>query len=109
ARNALRASPDRPIPDPDRPPNPAARDRVFYSPNPIGKGKLAFVFPGSGNHFAGMGRDLGVRFPEILRRQQAENESLHAQYAPDRFWADAIPGDSTAKQFLFGQVTLGTL
>ncbi|HEY2784023.1 MAG TPA: beta-ketoacyl synthase N-terminal-like domain-containing protein [Fimbriiglobus sp.] len=108
ARNAIQASPDRSIPDPTRPLAPAMRDRVFYSAHPTGKGKLAFVFPGSGNHFAGMGRDLAVRFPEVLRRQQAENDSLRGQYAPDRFWADAIPGDTNAKQFLFGQVALGT-
>ena len=86
------------------------RDRVFYSPVPLGpKGKIAFVFPGSGNHFTGMGRDLGVAFPEVLRKQQTENIHLRGQYAPDKFWADFLPSDTTAKQFLFGQVALGTL
>ena len=56
-----------------------------------------------------MGRSLGVQFPDILRGQQAENANLRSQYAPDRFWADAIPVGTAAKQFLFGQVTLGTL
>ncbi len=86
------------------------RDRVFYSPVPLGpKGKIAFVFPGSGNHFAGMGRDLGAAFPAILAKQQTENHRLRGQYAPDKFWADFLPADTTAKQFLFGQVALGTL
>src|SRR5206468_9015679 len=71
--------------------------------------KVAFVFPGSGNQFVGMGRDLSAHWPGILRRQQAESRRLWSQYHPDRFWADAIPADTTAKQFLFGQVTLGTL
>jgi acyl transferase domain-containing protein/3-hydroxymyristoyl/3-hydroxydecanoyl-(acyl carrier protein) dehydratase len=89
---------------------PSTRDRLFVSASPVGqKGKLAFVFPGSGNQFAGMGRDLGVQFPATLDRQQAENALLRGQYAPHLFWADAIPPAATARQFLFGQVTLGTL
>ena len=27
------------------------------------------MFPGSGNHFPGMGRELGLRWPQVLRRQ----------------------------------------
>jgi acyl transferase domain-containing protein/3-hydroxymyristoyl/3-hydroxydecanoyl-(acyl carrier protein) dehydratase len=109
AKKAMKFAADRPIPDPARPLHPNVRDRIFYSPHPAGRGKLAFVFPGSGNHFAGMGRDIGARFPELLRRQQVENETLYSQYAPDRFWADAIPDDTTAKHYLFGQMTVGTL
>ena len=47
---------------------PALRDRVFYSPKPLGpKAKVAFVFPGSGNQFDGKGRDLSPHWPEVLR------------------------------------------
>ncbi len=111
ARESLQARPDAPIPDPAAPdPRPALRDRVFYAPDPLGPaGKVAFVFPGSGNHFPGMGRDLSANWPAVLRRQQVENRRLRSQYSPDRFWADAIPVDTNARQFLFGQVALGTL
>jgi 3-hydroxymyristoyl/3-hydroxydecanoyl-(acyl carrier protein) dehydratase len=111
ARESLQARPDAPIPDPAAPDlRPALRDRVFYAPDPLGPaGKVAFVFPGSGNHFPGMGRDLSANWPDVLRRQQAENRRLRSQYSPDRFWADASPADTNAKQFLFGQVALGTL
>ena len=86
------------------------RDRVFYSVVPMGpKGKIAFVYPGSGNHFAGMGRDLGAAFPGVLRKQEAENLCLRSQYAPDKFWTDFLAKDTTPKQYLFGQVALGTL
>lgn len=111
ARDHVRHKPGNPLPDPaSKDPNPTFRDRVFFSPNPVGpKGKLAVVFPGSGNHFPGMGRDLSAAFPDVLRQQQTENHELRGQFSPDKFWADAIPEDTTAKQFLFGQVTLGTL
>ncbi|MFO0848167.1 MAG: beta-ketoacyl synthase N-terminal-like domain-containing protein [Gemmataceae bacterium] len=111
AERSLTTNPAAPIPAPDQPDlRPAIRDRVFFDPRPVGPGgKMAFVFPGSGNQFAGMGRDLSAHWPGILRRQQAESRRLWSQYHPDRFWADAIPAGTTAKQFLFGQVTLGTL
>ncbi len=102
----LRANPDLPLP-PD--PRPALRDRVFYSPAPLGpKAKVAFVFPGSGNQFDGMGRDLSTQWPGVLRRQHAENDLLRSQFAPALFWdapADAAPH----RDLMFGQVTVGSL
>src|SRR5262249_13561476 len=62
-------------------------ERFCYTPRPLGRsGKIAFVFPGSGNHFAGMGRELAVRWPHVMRRQQRESRRLKDQFAPDRFW-----------------------
>ena len=99
--------------DPDRPfpatAKPALRDRVFFSPKPLGpKAKVAFVFPGSGNQFDGMGRDLSAQWPEVLRRQQAENELLRSQFAPDLFW-DGAAEDASPRDLMFGQVAVGSL
>ncbi|MEJ2198142.1 MAG: polyketide synthase, partial [Desulfuromonadales bacterium] len=53
------------------------RDRVFYSPEPLGsKAQVAFVFPGSGNHFAGMGRELSARWPAVYDSQDAASRFL---------------------------------
>jgi 3-hydroxymyristoyl/3-hydroxydecanoyl-(acyl carrier protein) dehydratase/malonyl CoA-acyl carrier protein transacylase len=94
----------------DTAPDPRFRDRVFFSLNPVGRdGKLAFVFPGSGNQFPGMGSDLGTQWPAVLRRQQAESERLCDQYAPHFFWGEDIPAAAAPRDMLFGQVTLGTL
>jgi len=106
AKDSLSANPGSPFPVTAKP---TLRDRVFYSPQPLGmKGKIAFVFPGSGNHFDGMGRDLSAQWPDILRRQQSENELLRSQFAPEHFWtgrADQAP----PRELMFGQVTVGSL
>ncbi|MDT8316522.1 MAG: beta-ketoacyl synthase N-terminal-like domain-containing protein [bacterium] len=87
------------------------RDRIFYNPEPLGsKGKIAFVFPGSGNHFAGMGRELSARWPEIYRSQDGKSEYLAGQFLPQHFWqkslAESIHDDHN--RLVIGQVALGT-
>src|SRR5262249_32828860 len=89
---------------------PAFRDRVFHAPVPLGRtGRVAFVFPGSGNDYPGMGRDLAVYWPEILRRQEPENDHLRSQYLPDIFWTECPNTLPTARDRIFGQVALGSL
>jgi acyl transferase domain-containing protein/3-hydroxymyristoyl/3-hydroxydecanoyl-(acyl carrier protein) dehydratase len=93
---------------------PAFRDRVFYSPEPLGRtGQVAFVFPGSGNDFPGMGRDLAAHWPELLRRQDGENDRLRSQYVPERFWdtrrQNWAPSENDTRERIFGQVAVGSL
>ena len=85
--------------------------RIFFSRDPLGKtGRLAYVFPGSGNAFLGMGRELLSAFHEILLRQDAKNNRLKDQYRPELIWY----GKSTTellddhKAMIFGQVAIGT-
>lgn len=62
---------------------PETNDRVFFNPRPNAlNGKVAFVFPGSGNHFLGMGAELGMTWPEHLRRLDSQFELLAAQFSP---------------------------
>ena len=57
---------------------------INYSPKPLGHtGELAFVFPGSGSHYLGMGRDIGVQWPEILQRMDAQTLQLKSQLLPE--------------------------
>ncbi|MBD1399134.1 beta-ketoacyl synthase N-terminal-like domain-containing protein [Pelovirga terrestris] len=71
--------------------SPAQRERVFFSADPLAtQGKIAFIFPGSGNHFAGMGRDLAARWPEVYGAQEAANSCLADQYQPHLFWKSAL-------------------
>ncbi|MFO7812546.1 MAG: beta-ketoacyl synthase N-terminal-like domain-containing protein, partial [Pelovirga sp.] len=71
--------------------SPAQRERVFFSGEPLApQGKIAFIFPGSGNHFAGMGRELAVRWPEVYAAQESANSRLADQYQPQHFWNGAL-------------------
>ena len=89
---------------------PALRDRLFHATHPLGnEAKIAFVFPGSGNHYAGMALELFNRWPDILRRQDQENLLLRAQFQPELFWNDAPPSliNSDHRAVIFGQVATG--
>jgi len=100
----LRAEGEAPLPAP------ALRDRLFYSSRPLGcNSRLAFVFPGSGNHFAGMGMELSCRWPEIFRRQNGENLYLRSQFQPELFWNGAPLEliDNDHRAVIFGQVAVG--
>ena len=90
--------------------HPSFHDRIFYSADPLGrKGKVAFVFPGSGNHYPGMGMELSCRWPEILRRQDAGNLYLRSQFQPERFWNGTPLAELNEdhRAVIFGQVATG--
>ncbi len=91
--------------------SPSIRDRVFYAPEPLSpRGKVAFIFPGSGNHFAGMGRDLSARWPAIYSHQDAQSGFLARQFLPEHFWkaelVETLHDNHNA--LVIGQVALGT-
>lgn len=89
---------------------PALRDRIFYSSAPLGADRnIAFVFPGSGNHYSGMGKELFCRWPSILRRQDSENMFLRSQFQPELFWNGAPTSEINDNHcaVIFGQVATG--
>ncbi|MFO7666963.1 MAG: beta-ketoacyl synthase N-terminal-like domain-containing protein [Desulfobacterales bacterium] len=90
---------------------------IYYSPDPLGKKyKTAFIFPGSGNHYLGMGRGTGIYFPDILRKMDADTEKLKTQLVPEYFvpwrrswrkgWEDEASQKIAASplNMIFGQV-----
>jgi len=59
---------------------------VWYLPRFSGRPvDLAFVYPGSGNHYLGMGREVGVCWPEILRQIDAASAGFKSQAQPEHF------------------------
>jgi acyl transferase domain-containing protein/3-hydroxymyristoyl/3-hydroxydecanoyl-(acyl carrier protein) dehydratase len=88
------------------------QERLFFSADGLGTaGKLAFVYPGSGNHFPGMGQDLAAAWPELMRRQDQENERLRDQLSPDEFWSGKALKElnDQHRELILGQVSLGTI
>lgn len=83
--------------------------QVYYSPHPLTMaGRVAFVFPGSGNAFHRMGRTLLSVFPEVLRRQQDENDDLPEQLKIASYWWGPRRPDVDHKSMIFAQVAIGT-
>ncbi len=87
------------------------QEGVLYLSATPQEAKLAYLFPGSGSHFLGMGRELGQAFPEILEQQDRENLRLADQYRPDLLWNGESSADiaDDHRAMIFGQVTLATL
>ena len=96
------------------------RAGVFYSPLPLGPdGEVAFVFPGSGNHYVGMGAGIGVHWPHVFRHLDDETAHLQSQLLPHLFsphrrdWSGGSrdASDSTAEgrvlDEMLGQVAHG--
>lgn len=81
----------------------------FYSASPLAEeGKVAFVYPGSGNHFFGMGQELGLTFPGVLKKLNDENNTLASQFAQGKFWRKNDGNELSHEEVIFGQVWLGT-
>ena len=70
---------------------------------------MAFVYPGLGNQFAGMGRGLSVSLAGGLRAQDAENGFLRDQLDPRVWWADDAPHSFDGHRVpILGSVSLGS-
>jgi len=82
-------------------------------------GEVAFVFPGSGSHYIGMGRSLGAALPRVFRRQDTESQHLRSQLVPALVapwrasWADGWEEDasrllaSSPERMILGHVAHG--
>jgi acyl transferase domain-containing protein/3-hydroxymyristoyl/3-hydroxydecanoyl-(acyl carrier protein) dehydratase len=78
---------------------------------PRSPGRVAFVFPGSGNQFGGMGRELALQWPEVLRRQDGDNARLASQMQVDKFWNGPLTAEvlSDHRALICGQLCFGSM
>lgn len=72
-------------------------------------GDLAFVFPGSGNHFAGMAASHSSYWPQVFDHQDRESDYHCAQFADGRFWSERHCEAMDHSDVIFGQVCTGTM
>lgn len=85
-------------------------NRLFFSIDSLAhKGEIAFVYPGSGNHYPGMGRELLIQWPEIVRLQEKVSGYLKTQFSPQLFWMDkqGIDINNDKRGVLLAQVSIG--
>ncbi|MBI9091401.1 MAG: hypothetical protein JEZ12_19490 [Desulfobacterium sp.] len=95
---------------------------IAYTLSPLGtKGRTAFLYPGSGNHFPGMGQAMGALFPEILDAMEEKGASLDKQVQPALYYPQRLNWEagwqnhamdkitSHAHNMIYGQVFFGNL
>lgn len=54
---------------------------IFFQPQPLA-GQTAWVYPGSGNLYLGMGRELALLFPEVAAALNDEAEASFQHFTP---------------------------
>ncbi|OQY27421.1 MAG: hypothetical protein B6244_10640 [Candidatus Cloacimonetes bacterium 4572_55] len=85
-------------------------NRVFFSQYPAAlSGKIAFVYPGSGNHHPKMGGAISARWAKLLMRQDVENAYLKDQYIPRLMWNHSTQEGASTEDLIIGQVAYSTL
>jgi len=96
--------------------------QVFYTASPMGAdAKVVWVYPGSGNHYLGMGRELALRFPAAVADMDRRTARLKTQFRPwhlmpwRQSWHAQWEQDASRRlqsdplNMIFGQVVFGSL
>ena len=83
---------------------------LFFEPQPLtaNNGRLAFVFPGSGNHYRGMSQQLSLPAAATLDDNDSRNESSLDQFAGGAFWRDPPVADHDHTKLLCSQIWSST-
>src|SRR5262249_7083585 len=67
-------------------------------------------YPGLGSYFEGMGRELGLLWPDVVRRQDEQTRTLRDQLDPEVWWSGRLPHSfADHRTPILGQVAVGSL
>ena len=83
---------------------------LFYEPNPLihHGGRLAFVFPGSGNHYHGMSQQLSLPAALVLDHNDERHQYLWDQFAGAVFWQNQPVSNDDHPTLLCSQIWSST-
>jgi len=88
--------------------DPQLQRDVYFAAQPVGAGsQIAFVYPGSGSHYTGMGRGIASAFPELMHALDVRTDRLSDQFMPTADECTASPPD--IRRLILAQVTHGIL
>ena len=96
--------------------------RVYHRGRPLGAdARVAMVYPGSGNHYLGMGRGLALGFPGVVDAMDEATTRLKTQFRPWHLmpwrhsWQPGWEAEAVSRlkddplNMIFGQVVFGDL
>ena len=88
----------------------ATAGRLFYEPEPLATdpARLAYVFPGSGNHYPAMTRQLSLPMAAVLDSNDARYHYLLDQFAGGAFWRDTPVAAHDHTRLLCSQIWCST-
>ncbi|MDR2387195.1 MAG: hypothetical protein LBE80_06375 [Deltaproteobacteria bacterium] len=84
------------------------KPRILKAPDNDLVGDLAWVFPGSGNHYKGLGRGLAVSFPEIISLLETQTENPIGFFQSELFWEPNHKRPSV-REAILAQVCFGLM
>ncbi|MDR2443722.1 MAG: hypothetical protein LBE31_09430 [Deltaproteobacteria bacterium] len=84
------------------------KPRLLTAPNEPLSGDLAWVFPGSGGHYKGLGRGLAVSFPEVMCELEAQSSDPIGLFQSELLW-EPNHKRPTVKEAILGQVAFGLI
>jgi hypothetical protein len=84
------------------------KPRLLRAPAKPFSGDLAWVYPGSGNVYKGLGRGLALAFPAIMGQLEEEVADPIAHFQSELFWAPN-PKKPTCREAILAQVNFGLL
>jgi len=88
--------------------DPRLQRDIYFASMPVGPGgQVAFVYPGSGSHYPGMGRGIASAFPELMHALDARTDRLADQFMPTA--EECTASQPEIRRLILAQVTHGIL